>query len=64
MKGIYLPAAKNVGPTIVTDFWYRQEVSRLLGDDLFYKRVDFVPFVAMNRTLMLREVQLLYWRQA
>ena len=53
IKGIRILAAdKNLGPTIVTESWYRNEVSRLLSDDVFYKQVDTVPFAAMGRALL------------
>ena len=33
IKGVRILAAdKNLGPTIVTDFWYKEEVSRLIGE--------------------------------
>ena len=53
IKGIRILAAdKNLGPTIVTDSWYRGEVSRLLSDNVFYKRVDAVPFAMMKKALI------------
>ena len=36
----------------MTDSWYRGEVSRLLSDDVFYKRVDAVPFAMMKKALI------------
>ena len=47
-----LAADKNLGPTIVTDSWYHREVSRLLSDDKFYKKVDAVPFTSMKSKLI------------
>jgi hypothetical protein len=43
-----LAADKNLGPTIVTNSWYIEEISRLL----FYKRVDTVSFATMKRALL------------
>ena len=52
-KGVRILAAdKNLGPTIVTDSWYKEKVSRLLSDELFYNRVDVVPFVSIKNTLI------------
>ena len=42
---------KNLGPTIVTSSWY-EEVSRMLSDVLFYRRVDAVPFTSMKNALI------------
>ena len=47
-----LAADKNLGPTIVTDAWYRREVSRLLSDKTFYKEVEVVPFVSIKNKLI------------
>ena len=47
-----LSADKNLGPTIVTDSWYHQEVSHLLSDEKFYKKVDAVPFISMKSKLI------------
>ena len=47
-----LPADKNLGPTLVTTQWYEKEVSRLLGDELFYEKVSSVPFDAMKLRLI------------
>ena len=52
IEGIRILAAdKNLGPTIVTNCWYKEEVSRLLSNVLFYKRVDTVPFISMKNAL-------------
>ena len=45
-------ADKNLGPVIVTKTWYDKEVSRLLSDDLFYRKIDIVPFTSMKRVLL------------
>ena len=53
LTGIRILAAdKNLGPTIVTDVWYHREVSRLLSDENFYKKVEAVPFTSMKRNLI------------
>lgn len=52
-KGINILAAdKNLRPNIVTDFWYKEEVSCLLSDKLFYNGVNSVPFVSTKNTLI------------
>jgi hypothetical protein len=38
-----LPADKNLGPTLVSTLWYKEEVSRLLSDVSFYEEVSAVP---------------------
>ena len=47
-----MAADKNLGPTIVTSSWYEEEVSRMLSDVLFYRRVDAVPFTSMKNALI------------
>ena len=46
-----LPTDKNLGPAIVSDTWYVQEVERLLKDTKFYRKVDTIPFCKMGETL-------------
>ena len=47
-----LPTDKNLGPALVTELWYKKEVSRLLSDEKFYERVSVVPFDAMKSNLI------------
>ena len=53
LKGIKILAAdENLGPVIVRESWYIREVSRLLSDERFYKKVDVVPFISIKRNLI------------
>ena len=53
LTGIRILAAdKNLGPTIVTNYWYHKEVSRLLSDEKFYRKVEAVPFTSMKNKLI------------
>ena len=47
-----LPADKNLGPTMVTKFWYEKEISRLLSDEMYYEKVNAVPFAEMKSKLI------------
>ena len=42
---------KNLGPALVTELWYQKEISRLLSDGKFYKRVHCIPFPSMKEKL-------------
>ncbi len=47
-----MAADKNLGSTIVTEFRYQEEVSRLLSDESFYEKVDVVPFISVKKSLV------------
>ena len=60
-----LPSDKNLGPTMVTKFWYDMALSRLLSDEHYCENVDDVPFSEMKLKLVtiLKRYGGINWRE-
>ena len=49
---VWLSWFLNLGPTMVMKFWYEKEISRLLSDEMYYEKVNAVPFAEMRSKLI------------